>query len=102
MAKRCVQFVHIVADGISFAFQKTVDRVAEFGIFQPVPGMRGGGNEAACEFVFSLRTAFKHLQAMGNRVFDALLVTGFKVQPGHVFQRAPMAAIQALTILDAE
>ena len=91
--ERPLHLIHVMADGIGLTLQETVDRFAEFGVFQPVPGMRGGGDQPARQFVFALRAAFERLQTLGDGVFDALLVAGFEVQAGHIFQRAPVAAV---------
>ena len=60
-------------DGVGLAFQEAVDRLAEFGVFQPVPGMRGGGHQAARQLVLALRAAFEYREAVRDRAFDALL-----------------------------
>ena len=88
-----IELAHIFRNGIGFTFKIIFDRAGEFWMRQPVRRANGYRQEPSRQFVFALRAAFEHLQAMGNRVFDALLVAGFEVQAGHVFQCAPMPSV---------
>lgn len=89
-------------DCVLLALQKTVNRVPEFRILQPVVRMRLRRHQAAGEFVLALRAAFEYLQAMRDRVLDALVVAGLEVQAGYVFHCAPMAAIQPCAVHQVE
>src|SRR5512139_766569 len=61
LSERSFQFVHVMADGVGLALQEAVDRLTEFGVLQPVPGMHGGGNQPARELVLALRAALEYL-----------------------------------------
>ena len=52
--------------------------------------------------MFALRAGIEALQASSDRLVDALVETGFEMQPVELGQAAPIAAIQFLPVDQAE
>ncbi len=50
------------------------------------------GHEAAGEFVFALGAAFEELDVAGDAEFEGLVVAGFEVEVGDIFECAPVTA----------
>ena len=88
------QFVDVRMDMLGLTFEKTCDRVRERRVREPVRGVRDGRQEAARELVFALCAAFERIESGLDAEFEQLVVGRFEMQAGHVFERAPIAAIQ--------
>jgi len=58
--------------------------------------------EAARHLVLALRAALDQAQAQRDRRLDGLVVADFEVQARHVFERAPVAAVQPLLVVDQQ
>ena len=69
---------------------------------QPVRGLRFHRQEAAEKLVLPLRAAFESLQLARDGEVDRLVVAGLEVQQGHVFEGAPVAAIQRVGGMQVE
>ncbi len=67
---------------------------------QPVRRPGPGGQEAARHLVLALGAAFKHGDLLLDAEFQRLVVGRLEVQAGHVFQLAPVAAVQRGLVVD--
>ena len=73
-----------------------------YGLTKPrvgnrMPRMREHRLEAAHQFVFPLRACIERLQAQFDGQFNALVVTGFKMQVVVLLKAAPVTAVESVS-----
>lgn len=84
----------IVINHVFFFFDKSGQACREWVLGEPVGGAHFDGNETAGDFVFAAGTGFECLNVVFNRVVDALVKTGFKMQVFNFLNAAPVAAVK--------
>ena len=89
-----IEFVDGFGHGSAFARQEAAHRLLHARIAQPVRRLRAHRVQPAGQLVRSLGAALEDLQALFDRKFDHLVIAAFKMQAGHVFERAPVAPIK--------
>ena len=91
-------FVAVGVNMRGFFTDKAPDRILKAGVCEPVQAVSEHGFKPAADFVFTLSSGVKPLQALFNAELYALIVTGFKVQAADLVGTAPVAPIQSLVV----
>ena len=80
-------------DGLLLASVELGDRIAERGIADPVGAVGERRQETTLELVRPLRSSFKKLDAVLDRVLDGLVVAQLKVEAAEFLCAAPVASV---------
>src|SRR5688572_3117882 len=96
------QLIDVTGNPRAFPLEEVLDRARELGVRKPVRRRCLNRQKTAPELVLALRPAFEHLQALRDGELDRLVIAALEVQKRHVLDRAPVAAIERLFIVDEE
>src|SRR3954464_7570525 len=69
---------------------------------EPVRRKRLHRQKTAEQLVLALRAALEALEAAGDGEFDRLVVATFEVQERHMLERAPVAAVECLLVVEEQ
>src|SRR5208282_403863 len=90
------QFLHLVLDRTTLAFEEILDRVPEAGIANPMRAVGGGGEISPLNLVRALRSGLDALQSARYGEIDGAVITRLEMQEGEVSGAAPVAAIERI------
>jgi len=88
------QFGAVLLQRARFPAERFAYRSAKTRVGQIVERSRFRRQEPARELVLALRAGFERLEAVRQAILDSLVIARLKMEPRHVFQTTPVAAVK--------